>query len=144
MFLGLGLPWMMAAFYWGDNELPSDLDPAKLTTAQKDWLTKNASRFAKPEDFVNYMKDNPDGGFVVVAGALGYSVTIFCIVALICLGGLMLRRRLVSCGNAELGGDRRMKYISGSFFISLWFVYIAMSTVKAYDELDKKKKAGAA
>uniref|UniRef100_A0A0D3J593 Sodium/calcium exchanger membrane region domain-containing protein n=2 Tax=Emiliania huxleyi TaxID=2903 RepID=A0A0D3J593_EMIH1 len=41
------------------------------------------------------------GGFVVPAGDLGYSVTVFCVCAVLCLGMLTLRRSVLG---GELGG----------------------------------------
>ena len=43
----------------------------------------------------------PQGGFVVPAGDLGYSVTVFCVCAVLCLGTLTLRRSVLG---GELGG----------------------------------------
>merc|ERR1712141_648678 len=64
VFLGLGLPWMIASIYWA----------------------------AKGEQFV--VKD----------AALGFSVTLYSITAILAIALLMLRRTMKLFGNAELGG----------------------------------------
>ena len=87
----------------------------------------------------------PQGGFVVPAGDLGYSVTVFCVCAVLCLGTLTLRRSVLG---GELGGpswaaarDRSQgggvaqtllqKRVVGAFFLLLWAVYIVASIVKS-------------
>lgn len=50
----------------------------------------------------------------------------------------MLRRRLALFGNAELGGVSNMKYVTGAFFISLWFFYIIISSLVSYDVIEAK------
>ena len=71
VFLGLGLPWFMASLYWaGEGATPA-------------WKAKY------PVIATVY----PGGGFVVQSGDLGYSVSVFIIGAVTCLGGLLLRRR---------------------------------------------------
>merc|ERR1712156_577135 len=64
VFLGLGLPWMIASIYHAAN----------------------------------------GSVFRVDAGTLGFSVSLYAITAIICVGLLMLRRSLSVFGNAELGG----------------------------------------
>ena len=70
---------------------------------------------------------NEGGCFTVPAGDLGFSVIIFAVCAVCCLGGLVLRRKLYGC---ELGGKAQKPF--GFFFISLWFVYVVLSTMKCY------------
>ena len=91
VFLGLGLPWMMGAFYW-----------------------QNAYN-------MNYK---------VKAGPLAFSVFVFVSVAIICFIVLIFRR---ICIGGELGGNHMVKYATGCFLFFLWFVYILMSTLQAYD-----------
>ena len=71
--------------------------------------------------------DYPDGAFVVAAGALSFSVTLFVICALICIGALVLRRKL--CGN-ELGGPAAGKWATFFGFVTLWLIYILGSIGK--------------
>ncbi|XP_028395158.1 sodium/calcium exchanger 3-like [Dendronephthya gigantea] len=79
-----------------------------------------------------------DKVFVVEAGTLTISVIVYAVCATICLAFLVLRRRVSAFGNAELGGPNKAKYITGVFFISLWFVYIIISSLVSYDVLDVK------
>ena len=58
------------------------------------------------------------------AGTLGFSVSLYAITAIICVGLLMLRRSLSVFGNAELGGPNGPKYVSGVILCILWFVYV--------------------
>eukprot|EP00501_MAST-03F_sp_TOSAG23-6_P000356 GSMAST32.ASY1.ANO1.363.1 assembled CDS len=78
VFLGLGLPWLIAALYW--------------------------SRFYQT------------GGFVVPAGNLSFSVSIYTICALL-----------------FLGGPKKWRNITAIFFIGLWFFYIIMSSLKDFE-----------
>ena len=59
----------------------------------------------------------PSGGFVVRAGDLVYSVSLFVCCALTCLGTLTARRLVVGY---ELGGPLGPKVAFGGLFISLW------------------------
>lgn len=118
VFLGLGLPWLMGAIFWAS---PSDSYKAKYKTTY----------FG--EDVLN---DYPDGGFVVIAGDLGFSVIVFSICAIICLGLLCLRRKI--CGG-ELGGPKGLKIVSAVVCVALWFVYVALSSWKAIETIEKNK-----
>lgn len=106
VFLGLGLPWMLGAIYWvgfGAN------DEYKEKYYGKSWA--------------------PSGGnavLVVEAGDLGTSVSIFCACAVCCIFVLYLRRVFLG---GELGGPPRLKWGTAIFFVSLWFLYIALSCV---------------
>ena len=66
--------------------------------------------------------------FAVPAGDLGYSVSVFCGAALLCLLTLMLRRRVLG---GELGGPFISKWLTAIFFVGLWFGYIYLSIKNA-------------
>jgi len=72
-------------------------------------------------------------GFVMNAGTLGFSVTIFTICAVTTLAFLMVRRSLAIFGNAELGGPDMPKYITFGFFIMLWIIYVLLSSLQTYE-----------
>merc|ERR1712159_892855 len=74
VFLGLGLPWTLAAIYWA------------VTGANSDW----DERF--PEKDYSGLRKNYRGAFVVEAGSLGISVATFTCCALFCMGTLYYRR----------------------------------------------------
>jgi solute carrier family 8 (sodium/calcium exchanger) len=89
VFLGLGLPWFIGSLYWS-----SGVDDATLA------LWKAAYNCG---DTTEITEKNPDGAFVVPAGNLGTSVTVFTICAIFAIGTFVLRRKVVG---AELGGNR--------------------------------------
>jgi len=95
VFLGLGLPWLIASTYY---EVQGDC-------------------------------------FRVRSGALGFSVMIFCVMATVCLSTLMLRR-LPAFGGGELGGGETGKYITATFFFSMWFSYVLVSSLQDYGYID--------
>lgn len=92
VFLGLGLPWMIASIYHA----------------------------AKGQVFE------------VNAGSLAFSVTCYTITAILAIILLMLRRSLAIFGNAELGGNVGMKYVSAAILVSLWFTYVILSALQVY------------
>ena len=119
VFLGLGLPWMIGALYWSRKG------------ATPEW----AARY--PDQAALY----PQGGFVVPAGDLGYSVTVFCVCAVTCLGTLTLRRSVLggelggpSWAAASSGGPLQLllqKRVVAALFVLLWGVYIVASVLKS-------------
>lgn len=68
--------------------------------------------------------------FEVHPGNLAFSVTIFCVCALICCVVLLIRRNK-ACGG-ELGGPRRFKIPTTILFAGLWVFYVTMSALEAY------------
>lgn len=68
--------------------------------------------------------------FRVLPGNLAFSVTIFCVCALIsCMILLMRRNKLVG---GELGGPMRYKLPTTILFAGLWVFYVTMSALEAY------------
>jgi len=68
--------------------------------------------------------------FLVKPGSLGFSVTIFCVEALIAIGILLIRRNPAVGG--ELGGPKAVKSVTSSIFVILWITYVAVSAMEAY------------
>ncbi|XP_013780912.1 sodium/calcium exchanger 1-like [Limulus polyphemus] len=68
--------------------------------------------------------------FSVNPGSLAFSVTLFCVCAFTVSLILMLRRHRTVGG--ELGGTKKYKLPTTLFFISLWLLYILMSTFETY------------
>jgi len=101
VFLGLGLPWMIAAIYW------------PIAGASDDWKRKYLSK-----DFIEGFEK---GALVVEDPGLGNSVLVFTICALACMATLLARRKLVG---GELGGPDASKRATAAFFVSLWLVFI--------------------
>lgn len=71
-------------------------------------------------------------GFVVPAGALGFSVLIFCLCAVVCISILILRRVVKPIAGAELGGPWITRIPTSLIFISLWVFYILLSSLQTY------------
>merc|ERR1712226_230956 len=72
--------------------------------------------------------------FIVPVGSLGFSVTIFCIEALLAIVILMLRRN-PSVGG-ELGGPKSVKTITSAIFVFFWVFYVFISALEAYKVID--------
>ncbi|KAF4518915.1 hypothetical protein B566_EDAN006753 [Ephemera danica] len=70
--------------------------------------------------------------FMVPPGGLGFSVMVFTLVAILAIIVLILRRKLTLFGKAELGGPFWPKMFSVGFLISLWLLYIVLSSLQAY------------
>jgi solute carrier family 8 (sodium/calcium exchanger) len=102
VFLGLGLPWLIATYYDG--------------------------QFFKNEKY------NPDNnpGYYVPAGALGFSVILFTCLAVTCILFLVGRRYVVG---GELGGPQPGRNLSCAFLVTLWVIYLTLSTLQAYGKL---------
>jgi len=72
--------------------------------------------------------------FLVPVGSLGFSVTIFCIEALLAIIILFLRRNPAVGG--ELGGPKLWKTISSAIFVFFWCFYVMISALEAYKVID--------
>jgi len=101
VFLGLGVPWLVAAVYWN------------IMGATDDWKAK----------YPSYVADYPDGGFIVPGEDLGFAVVTFVASAVFCFAVLGLRR--VYCGG-ELGGPPAAKWASAGLFAGLWVMFVTM------------------
>ncbi|XP_076013653.1 sodium/calcium exchanger 3 isoform X7 [Genypterus blacodes] len=72
--------------------------------------------------------------FVVEAGSLAFSVTLFTIFAFLAMSVLLYRRRAHIGG--ELGGSWGHRLITTAFFFGLWFLYILFSSLEAYCHIE--------
>merc|ERR1711890_118201 len=72
--------------------------------------------------------------FEVIPGSLGFSVTIFCIEALLAILILLARRHPAVGG--ELGGPKLFKTISSSIFVFFWCFYVGISALEQYDVIN--------
>ena len=68
--------------------------------------------------------------FRVTPGSLGFSVVIFCSLAVTCIALLVFRRR-PSIGG-ELGGPQKSRIITSVFLLLLWFTYVLLSSLETY------------
>merc|ERR1712045_520583 len=72
--------------------------------------------------------------FVVPVGSLGFSVTVFCIEALLAIIILLLRRNPAVGG--ELGGPKAVKPVTSGCFVFFWVFYVLISALEAYKVID--------
>eukprot|EP00736_Rhodelphis_marinus_P003542 Rmarinus@m.9672 len=107
VFLGLGLPWTIAAFYWA------------AVGRTDEWT-------------VRYGHDFDEVGFIVYASNLGYSVTVFSCCAIVAISTLLIRRKLFG---GELGGPRGPKIFTSVLLLSLWFGYVLLSALNSYGHI---------
>lgn len=71
--------------------------------------------------------------------SLAFSVTLFCSEAVVAIIILLLRRSKAVGG--ELGGPPVIKYITATALISLWLIYLLMSSLEAYGVINLGNKA---
>ncbi|XP_023807403.1 sodium/calcium exchanger 3 isoform X2 [Oryzias latipes] len=72
--------------------------------------------------------------FVVEAGSLAFSVTLFTIFAFLAVSVLLYRRQAHIGG--ELGGPRGHRLATSTFLFSLWLLYILFSSLEAYCHIE--------
>merc|ERR1719460_2702757 len=103
VFLGIGIAWSMAAIYHESGAGPHTVDWKGPNTAHK---------------------------FIVPVGSLGFSVTVFCVEALLAIAILLVRRNDPVGG--ELGGPKIFKTISSALFVFFWCFYVMISALEQY------------
>ena len=60
-------------------------------------------------------------------------VMLYMIVSVLGLTLIVARRKMKAFGEAELGGDKRMKTISAVVLVSLWLLFVLLCTLRAYN-----------
>eukprot|EP00232_Nephroselmis_pyriformis_P022302 CAMPEP_0182866928 /NCGR_PEP_ID=MMETSP0034_2-20130328/8450_1 /TAXON_ID=156128 /ORGANISM="Nephroselmis pyriformis, Strain CCMP717" /LENGTH=894 /DNA_ID=CAMNT_0024999261 /DNA_START=354 /DNA_END=3038 /DNA_ORIENTATION=- len=73
--------------------------------------------------------------FEVEAGALGFSVLIFSIEAVLAIAILLIKRKVEGPEGGELGGSAGAKRGFATLFVSMWLAYIILSSLQAYDHI---------
>jgi len=116
VFLGLGLPWFLAALVW------------ELRGPSAEWKKKKCNGCKGRATFADYLDKYKTGGYMVPASSLAFSVSVFTGCALICIMLLYVRRNLYG---GELGGPKSAQYRDGAILAGLWFVYIGASIVQS-------------
>ena len=119
VFLGLGLPWMIAAIKWDMTGVTSE-----WTARYGDADGTLGGDYLAPKIGALY----PNGAFVVPAGSLGFSVGIFSFCALSTFALLMYRRKTYGF---ELGGAAGPSKVSAYNLVGLWVLYVAVSAIYA-------------
>jgi len=74
-------------------------------------------------------------GFEVSPGSLGFCLTIFCILAVVAILLLVIRRNPKVAGG-ELGGPPTCKKISAYCFFGFWFLYVILSALEQYCHIE--------
>ncbi len=87
-----------------------------------------------------YHYNNPEG-FRVEQGALGFSVMLYTILAIVAITVLMIRRKVPRIGG-ELGGPFSYQVGTSIFFVSLWLIYLILCSLVAYDVIPWSSKSG--
>jgi solute carrier family 8 (sodium/calcium exchanger) len=118
VFLGLGLPWLMASAYW---DFGNHSDQVKTDWSNK-YKNSASSTLKKLADKADIADVKPV--FAIEAGSLGPSVGIFVCCALTAVAILVIRRRKFGM---ELGGPQPYAYYSAVAFTGLWFLYVGGS-----------------
>eukprot|EP00401_Gymnodinium_catenatum_P002717 CAMPEP_0117509350 /NCGR_PEP_ID=MMETSP0784-20121206/27429_1 /TAXON_ID=39447 /ORGANISM="" /LENGTH=970 /DNA_ID=CAMNT_0005304953 /DNA_START=117 /DNA_END=3027 /DNA_ORIENTATION=+ len=106
VFLGLGMPWTIAAIYW------------MVTPRTAAWESKYQEAAAMYEGCV----------FVVRAGNMGFSVVVFCICSAAALSLKIVRRKYIGC---ELGGPFDVKTSFSFTFVAYWVGYVTIVSWRA-------------
>ena len=84
---------------------------------------------------------DPGVGFQVPASDLSFLVLAYTGCAVPALGLIVIRRKLSCFGNAELGGDTTMKYVSSAILFGLWFLFVTMTSLNAYGLIENPLKS---
>jgi solute carrier family 8 (sodium/calcium exchanger) len=150
VYLGLGVPWVIATVVnsaSGFAPMGTCEEGGNQGAGQRDLIdrkvaigwTKSAA-LDLGKDICNnadgssngwFIKPGNTGDYPMAAGALGFSVVIFCICAIVCIGTLYLRRSMF--GN-ELGGQGST--VTGLFFFGLWMVYVVVSSLQTEGHIE--------
>jgi len=121
VFLGLGMPWTIAAVYW------STLGDGEALNVWKSKLEPGGVYYGVRSS-VEAISDLDRAVFVTPAGSLWFNLLVFSCNALCAILLLYLRRRKFG---GELGGPRRWQYASAAFLGFQWLVYIGASSAWA-------------
>jgi solute carrier family 8 (sodium/calcium exchanger) len=125
VFLGLGLPWLIAC---GANSSYTAPD-----VPGTEWLMVNGE-YSKEKVTIDGETISFDkGAFPVLAGTMGSSVILFCACAVACIITIYIRRWT---GLGELGGPSFAKKVTAVFFIGLWMVYVVVSSLLEKGHID--------
>ena len=144
VFLGLGLPWMMAAFKWAgsgpdaawyerygmpyiDNAFSIPYDKSTNTGMTSETVFWKPGNDKQGCETCASMIELDKASFIMPQGALGFSVAVFCSCAMGCFAILAYRR--ANCGG-ELGGPMGPAKVHSAMLVLLWFTYIGLSIMK--------------
>eukprot|EP00927_Polykrikos_kofoidii_P045941 TRINITY_DN40090_c0_g1_i1.p1 TRINITY_DN40090_c0_g1~~TRINITY_DN40090_c0_g1_i1.p1 ORF type:complete len:923 (+),score=133.34 TRINITY_DN40090_c0_g1_i1:60-2771(+) len=109
VFLGIGLPWLLAAVYWA------------IAGPSPEWTKKYGNI------------GNGKAVFVVKGGDLAFSVVVFSLAAVLALFVIIFRRKKFG---GELGGPKGPRVLSALLFGLLWLFYLGLSIWKIVFKVD--------
>lgn len=113
VFLGLGISWTMGAVYW------------HFAGPNQKWKTSRSTPGSKTFEEL-YHGTYSQGGFMVPAGPIVFSVGCFSVCAILCLSMLAIRRYAYG---GELGGPKMAQLRDSSILVLLWLAFIAANVV---------------
>eukprot|EP00930_Biecheleria_cincta_P013349 TRINITY_DN11948_c0_g1_i1.p1 TRINITY_DN11948_c0_g1~~TRINITY_DN11948_c0_g1_i1.p1 ORF type:complete len:1564 (+),score=232.20 TRINITY_DN11948_c0_g1_i1:85-4776(+) len=113
VFLGLGISWTIGAVYW------HFAGPTQM------WRSSRSTPGSKTFEEL-YSGMYSQGGLIVPAGPIVFSVNCFCVCAILCLSLLAFRRYAYG---GELGGPKMSQVRDTSILVLLWLAFIAASVV---------------
>ena len=153
VFLGLGLPWVLASIYWAAQG-PTAEWQAEYPNIYREY--PNGARQMPSSNKTNRTAPHPlcahgacgrladtlfarfclfAGVYVVCAGSLAFSVVVFSVVAILTIAIILLRRFALTPAQ-ELGGNRRVALGTAGFMFALYFVYLAFSILRAEEVVE--------
>lgn len=118
VFLGLGLPWMIAAIKWHASGVTPE-----WTRRYGDLYGNAGTDSQAPTLGMSY----PAGAFVVPSSDLGFSVAVFVVCALLCFALFYDRRNTHGC---ELGGPQGTTAPAACILVGLWLIYLVLSILR--------------
>jgi len=119
VFLGIGIAWTLAAFYWEFGE---------RTAA---WEQKFGQYDCDVQKKITDVAGTTGAVFMAPAGSLWFNLMVFSLNAMCALQHLFARRK---ANGGELGGPKRGfmgQYFSASFLMFQWFIYVTASIIFA-------------
>merc|ERR1719401_1820536 len=92
------------------------------------WMAKDGSaewddKYLLDPQIAQQFKDG--GAFIVKAGTLANSVVVFSCCAIVCITILCARRMFLG---GELGGPRIWKIVTAVALVTLWIIYVSLSS----------------
>ena len=130
--LGTSLPDLFASKTAAINEKYADDAGGNVTGSNSvnvflgmgiPWFLAVCYKASQPTGDVFLLKKENLKGFT-------FSIVVFMACAVLAMLLLILRRYLPFFGNAELGGTKVGKYLSGGILIGLWVIYIVLNVLK--------------
>eukprot|EP00928_Gymnodinium_smaydae_P062238 TRINITY_DN46148_c0_g1_i1.p1 TRINITY_DN46148_c0_g1~~TRINITY_DN46148_c0_g1_i1.p1 ORF type:complete len:831 (+),score=244.16 TRINITY_DN46148_c0_g1_i1:156-2648(+) len=122
VFLGLGLPWTIAAIKWS------------ISGSSTEWLRRvnpGGPYYSIREDIKAYgvgpgVGDGTSAAFIVPAGTLWFNLVVFSCCAFVAVAFLAWRRKRYG---GELGGPPMACKVGAGFLSIMWLIYVGLSSM---------------